>query len=290
MNKKNSKQLIFLSIIIFSIGIYKVIPSIENYFKPTNNEVITDGSLLSVHYLDVGQGDSEFIELPNGENILIDAGEAEYGDTVSKYISSLGYSEINYLIGTHPHADHIGGLSTVINNFKIDSIYMPKAVTTTTIYENLLDTIANKGLSINTGKSGVSLIDTADLSVNMIAPNSSVYDDLNQYSIVLMIRYKNNKFLFMGDAGTVSEGEITSDVSANVIKVGHHGSSTASSASFVKKVSPEYAIIEVGANNTYNLPKETIIKRWESVGAKVLRTDESGNITIISDGNNIEVK
>jgi len=94
----------------------------------------------------------------------------------------------------------------------------------------------------------------------------------------------------MGDAGTVSEGEITSDVSANVIKVGHHGSSTASSASFVKKVSPEYAIIEVGANNTYNLPKETIIKRWESVGAKVLRTDESGNITIISDGNNIEVK
>nr|HQC83913.1 hypothetical protein [Bacilli bacterium] len=77
MNKKNSKQLIFLSIIIFSIGIYKVIPSIENYFKPTNNEVITDGSLLSVHYLDVGQGDSEFIELPNGENILIDAGEAE---------------------------------------------------------------------------------------------------------------------------------------------------------------------------------------------------------------------
>lgn len=290
MNKKNSKQLIFLSIIIFSIGIYKVIPSIENYFKPTNNEVITDGSLLSVHYLDVGQGDSEFIELPNGENILIDAGEAEYGDTVSKYISSLGYSEINYLIGTHPHADHIGGLSTVINNFKIDSIYMPKAVTTTTIYENLLDTIANKGLSINTGKSGVSLIDTADLSVNMIAPNSSVYDDLNRYSIVLMIRYKNNKFLFMGDAGTVSEGEITSDVSANVIKVGHHGSSTASSASFVKKVSPEYAIIEVGANNTYNLPKETIIKRWESVGAKVLRTDESGNITIISDGNNIEVK
>ncbi len=290
MNKKNSKQLIFLSIIIFSIGIYKVIPSIENYFKPTNNEVITDGSLLSVHYLDVGQGDSEFIELPNGENILIDAGEAEYGDTVSKYISSLGYSEINYLIGTHPHADHIGGLSTVINNFKIDSIYMPKAVTTTTIYENLLDTIANKGLSINTGKSGVSLIDTADLSVNMIAPNSSVYDDLNQYSIVLMIRYKNNKFLFMGDAGTVSEGEITSDVSANVIKVGHHGSSTASSASFVKKVSPEYAIIEVGVNNTYNLPKETIIKRWESVGAKVLRTDELGNITIISDGNNIEVK
>ncbi|HQC84144.1 MAG TPA: MBL fold metallo-hydrolase, partial [Bacilli bacterium] len=242
------------------------------------------------HYLDVGQGDSEFIELPNGENILIDAGEAEYGDTVSKYISSLGYSEINYLIGTHPHADHIGGLSTVINNFKIDSIYMPKAVTTTTIYENLLDTIANKGLSINTGKSGVSLIDTDDLSVYMIAPNSSVYDDLNQYSIVLMIRYKNNKFLFMGDAGTVSEGEITSDVSANVIKVGHHGSSTASSASFVKKVSPEYAIIEVGANNTYNLPKDTIIKRWESVGAKVLRTDESGNITIISDGNNIEVK
>ena len=167
---------------------------------------------------------------------------------------------------------------------------MPKAVTTTTIYENLLDTIANKGLSINTGKSGVSLIDTDDLSVYMIAPNSSVYDDLNQYSIVLMIRYKNNKFLFMGDAGTVSEGEITSDVSANVIKVGHHGSSTASSASFVKKVSPEYAIIEVGANNTYNLPKDTIIKRWESVGAKVLRTDESGNITIISDGNNIEVK
>lgn len=244
---------------------------------------------IRVHYIDVGQADSEFIELPNDESILIDAGETEDGELVTNYIKSLGYTKINYVIGTHPHEDHIGGMSYVLNNFDFDNIYMPNATTTTKTFENLLDTIASKNKTITEGKAGVYLINQSDLKAYMVAPVSSSYSDLNSYSIVLKITYKNKSFLFMGDATKLSENEITDDVSSDVIKVGHHGSSTASGPSFVVKVKPSIAIISVGKDNKYNLPSSDVIKRWEKVGAKVYRTDENGTIIVTSDGNSLDV-
>ena len=257
-------------------------PFVENDDKTSISTF--SGDTLRVNYIDVGQGDSIFIQLPNKETMLIDAGEAYEVDNVINYLNNLGITKIDYAVGTHPHTDHIGGLEEVINTFDIGSIYMPRASSTSKTYEDLLTTISNKGLKIKTAKSGVVVLDDDNLKLEFIAPNSDSYSELNNYSAVLKLTYLDNTFLFMGDAETLSEDEITYDVDADVIKVGHHGSDSSSGIEFVKKVSPEYAIIMVGEGNSYNHPYQSIIDRYESVGAKVLRTDLDGNIVCDSDG------
>ena len=252
----------------------------------TNNK--TENNLIKVHFIDVGQGDSIFIELPNKKTMLIDAGESSKGKIVSNYISNLGYHKIDYIVGTHPHTDHIGGLAQIINTFDIGNIYMPNAISTSKTYENLLNTILQKGLKITTAKVGINIISEDDLNIDVIAPNKE-YNSLNNLSAVIKITYKNKKFLFMGDAETESENDIISDVSADVIKIGHHGSNTSSGQSFINKVNPEYAIIMVGNNNQYNHPYQIIIDRWTEIGAKIYRTDINGNIIISSDGNSIDI-
>lgn len=242
---------------------------------------------LRVNYIDVGQGDSIFIQLPNNETMLIDAGEAYKSDNVINYLNNLGITKIDYVIGTHPHTDHIGGLEEVINTFDIGSIYMPRASSTSKTYEDLLTTISSKGLKVKTAKSGVVVLDEDNLKLEFIAPNSDSYSELNNYSAVLKLTYLDNTFLFMGDAETLSEDEITNEIKADVIKVGHHGSDSSSSLEFVKKVSPEYAIIMVGEGNSYNHSYQSIIDRYESVGAKVLRTDLDGNIICDCDGSTV---
>ena len=263
-------------------------PFVENDDKTSISTF--SGDTLRVNYIDVGQGDSIFIQLPNKETMLIDAGEAYEVDNVINYLNNLGITKIDYAVGTHPHTDHIGGLEEVINTFDIGSIYMPRASSTSKTYEDLLTTISNKGLKIKTAKSGVVVLDDDNLKLEFIAPNSDSYSELNNYSAVLKLTYLDNTFLFMGDAETLSEDEITSDVDADVIKVGHHGSDSSSGIEFVKKVSPEYAIIMVGEGNSYNHPYQSIIDRYESVGAKVLRTDLDGNIVCDSDGVDVTCK
>lgn len=253
-----------------------------------NTSVSTFSSdTLRVNYIDVGQGDSIFIQLPNKETMLIDAGEAYESENVINYLNNLGITKIDYVVGTHPHTDHIGGLESVVNTFDIGSIYMPKAISTSKTYEDLLTAISNKGLKVKTAKSGVVVLDENNLKLEFIAPNSDNYSELNNYSAVLKLTYLDNTFLFMGDAETLSENEITSDVDADVIKVGHHGSDSSSGIEFVKKVSPEYAIVMVGEGNSYNHPYQSIIDRYQSVGAEVLRTDLDGNIFCDSDGSTV---
>lgn len=244
---------------------------------------------LNVHFIDVGQGDSIFTELPNGKTMLIDAGEPEYGDTVVNYIKGLGYNKIDYLVATHPHADHIGGMTKVVQSFNIGSVYMPNATTTTQTFKDLVTAIANKGLTVTTAKAGVCMFDSNGLTANIIAPNSSSYDDLNNYSAVIKLTYGSNSFLFMGDAQAQSENEITSDVKADVLKVGHHGSNTSTGQTFLNKVSPKYAVISVGANNDYGHPSQTTLNKLSSIGATIYRTDKDGTVVFKSDGTNITV-
>lgn len=248
--------------------------------------------LLIIHYLNVGQGDSEFIELPNGQTVLIDAANSGDGANIAEYIRDKGYNKIDYLVATHPHADHIGGMTDVINGLDIESIYMPKATNDTQTFEELLNAIKAKGLSVNTAKGGVSLVDTAGLHVNIVAPINAKYDELNNYSAVMKIVYKSNSFIFMGDAQALSEEDILSagiDVKADVLKVGHHGSDTSTTESFLKKVSPKYAIISVGTDHSYGHPAQTTLDKLNAIGSIIYRTDHDGTIIIKSDGTNLTV-
>lgn len=294
--KKNIKRNFFeILIILLAFLIINNQDKIKNLFNQNNNQNQNDyinmnNDLLKVHYLDVGQGDSIFIELPNNETMLIDAAESYQSENIINYLKNLNYQKIDYVIGTHPHTDHIGGLKDIINTFEIGKIYMPKVVSTTKTYESLLMAIKDKNLKINTAKSGTSIIDTDALKINILAPNNSTYTELNNYSVVTKITYGTTKFLFMGDAEKLSENEIKEDVTADVIKIGHHGSNTSSSIDFIKKVNAKYGIISVGLNNKYNLPKEETITNWENSGTKIYLTSINGTITAISDGTNIKIE
>lgn len=294
--KKNIKRNFFeILIILLAFLIINNQDKIKNLFNQNNNQNQNDyinmnNDLLKVHYLDVGQGDSIFIELPNNETMLIDAAESYQSENIINYLKNLNYQKIDYVIGTHPHTDHIGGLKDIINTFEIGKIYMPKVVSTTKTYESLLMTIKDKNLKINTAKAGTSIIDIDTLKINILAPNNSTYTELNNYSVVTKITYGSTKFLFMGDAEKLSENEIKENVTADVIKIGHHGSNTSSSIDFIKKVNAKYGIISVGLNNKYNLPKEETITNWENSGTKIYLTSTNGNITAISDGTNIKIE
>ena len=294
--KKNIKRNFFeILIILLAFLIINNQDKIKNLFNQNNNQnqndyINTYNDLLKVHYLDVGQGDSIFIELPNNETMLIDAAESYQSENIINYLKNLNYQKIDYVIGTHPHTDHIGGLKDIINTFEIGKIYMPKVVSTTKTYESLLMAIKDKNLKINTAKAGTSIIDTDALKINILAPNNSTYTELNNYSVVTKITYGTTKFLFMGDAEKLSENEIKENVTADVIKIGHHGSNTSSSIDFIKKVNAKYGIISVGLNNKYNLPKEETITNWENSGTKIYLTSINGTITAISDGTNIKIE
>lgn len=294
--KKNIKRNFFeILIILLAFLIINNQDKIKNLFNQNNNQnqndyINTNNDLLKVHYLDVGQGDSIFVELPNNETMLIDAAESYQSENIINYLKNLNYKKIDYVIGTHPHTDHIGGLKDIINTFEIGKIYMPKVVSTTKTYESLLMAIKDKNLKINTAKAGTSIIDTDTLKINILAPNNSIYTELNNYSVVTKITYGTTKFLFMGDAEKLSENEIKENVTADVIKIGHHGSNTSSSIDFIKKVNAKYGIISVGLNNKYNLPKEETITNWENSGTKIYLTSTNGTIRASSDGTNIKIE
>lgn len=265
---------------------------LNNLTNDENNVVIREDlekNTLTVHYLDVGQGDTTFIELPNNQTMLIDAGESGYAEKIIEYIKKLGYSKIDYVVGTHPHTDHIGGLANVINTFEIGLIYMPKAVSTSKTYEHLLNTILEKNMSVKTAKEGVNILEQESLKISILSPKQNSYTKLNNYSAVIKMVFQNTSFLFMGDAEKEVEQELTDEVKADIIKIGHHGSNTSSSEEFVAKVKPQYAIVSVGKDNKYNHPYEEILNRWKNIGASIYRTDELGTIVATSDGTKIVI-
>lgn len=248
---------------------------------------------LKVSFIDVGQGDSIFISLPNGKNLLIDAGEASASKTVIQTIKDNKTKQIDYLIATHPHSDHIGGIAAVLKEFDVKSVWLPEATNTTQIFENLLDAIEEEKLSIDIVSAGTTLFDFGNLKAVFIAPRGDGYKDLNNYSAVLMLTYGDRRFLFMGDAEDVSEKEILAskcDVAADVLKVGHHGSSSSSTKAFISAVSPKYAVISCGKDNSYGHPTKQTLTTLVNSKIEVLRTDEKGTIVFTTDGKSISYK
>jgi len=254
--------------------------------ETTDNNTVS--GQLKVHYINVGQADSILIQQGNS-SMLIDAGNNEDAQTVKNYISDQGVTKLDYVVGTHPHEDHIGGLDYVINSFQIGKIYMPKVTSNTKTFEDVITAIKNKNMQITTPIPGDSF-KLGDATYTILAPNSSSYDDLNNYSIVIKIKFGENTFLFDGDAGAVSEMEMVNkgfDLKADVLKIGHHGSKTATCANFLSAVSPKYAVISVGTGNTYGHPAQSTMDRLKASGIQVYRTDENGTIIAISNGKDI---
>ncbi|OIQ60342.1 hydroxyacylglutathione hydrolase [Moorella thermoacetica] len=245
---------------------------------------------LRVHFLDVGQGDAILVQLPGGKNILIDAGTNEAGPAVVQYLKQYAVVKLDYVIGTHPHEDHIGGLDQVIKIFPVGKVYLPRVTNNTASYRDLLLAIKNKGLKVTEARAGVSLPLGDGVQALFINPVKENYDDLNDWSAVLRLTYGQTSFLFTGDAGSAAEeGMLASrqPLRADVLKVAHHGSRTATGTAFLKAVAPAYAVISAGKGNDYGHPHAQTLQRLQQAGVKVYRTDRDGTITVVSDGREV---
>jgi competence protein ComEC len=259
----------------------------DTYSSDYQKNSLALNSPLCVHYIDVGQGDSIYVKLPNGENLLIDAGDNGAGVNVTGYLKDLRVKKIDYLVATHPHSDHIGGMDDVINKFDIETMYMPDVTHNTSTFSSLLDAIEKNNVKLKVAKSGVSILKEENLSVDILSPDSKTYEDMNNYSAVVKITYGDTAFLFMGDAEKVIENKLKSGLKSDVIKVGHHGSDTSTGEKFLQRVSPEVAVISVGENNDYSHPHNEVVSRLKKHNIKIFRTDYDGTVVIGSDGEKI---
>lgn len=244
---------------------------------------------LRVHFVDVGQADCTLIELPDGQTMLIDAGNNDDGENVVSYIEEQGIDRLDIVVGTHPHEDHIGGLDDVIDSFDIGEIYMPKVQANTKTFRDVLSSVKEKNLSVKTAKAGVNIISEEDLSIKMVAPVNGEYEELNNYSAVIRLEYGGKAFLFTGDAEMLSEEEITENIQSDVLKVGHHGSSTSTGEDFLRRVNPDYAYIPCGNDNSYGHPHRETMAVLNSAGIEIYRADEDGTVIFETDGKSLRV-
>lgn len=298
---------VFTIFFVFSLGIYLNEEIFKLEFIPTsaelsamltgrNTTVTTADGEVSVHYIDVEQGDCELI-VAGDTRVLIDTGEAIYSNRVINYISSLGIRRLDYVIASHPHEDHIGGMADVLDKFSIGKVIMPeipeKILPMTKNFERMLDVISRKGITAEYSQTGTNIPLGNGAVLQILAPVHDDYADLNNFSIVCRLIHGEKSFLFTGDIERAAENDILNSgeyIRSNVLKVGHHGSTSSSTAAFIEAVSPEYAVICVGEDNSYGHPKQAVLDRLAAHGVKkIITTMDSGNIVFVSDGEKFSI-
>ncbi len=249
---------------------------------------------LEVHFIDVGQGDCIFIKTPQNKTMLIDAGMRHYGQHVVNYLAQIGVYSIDIIVGTHAHADHIGGLITVIEELPVGRVIDSGKVHTTKTFEDYLDLIDEKDIPFELGRAGDVLDLCNKINIRVIHPADNIGNlSLNDASVVIKLLHGAVGFLFTGDAEALAEEQILArgyDLSkVNVLKVGHHGSRSSTTQSFLEAVSPSSAIIMCGKDNTYGHPHNEILQRLKRIGVDIYRTHLHGNIIVESDGSSYTV-
>lgn len=240
---------------------------------------------LWIHFLDVGQGDAAIIQC-EGETMMIDGGNPGDSSLIYAYLTrTLGVCHIKAMIATHPHADHIGGLSGALNACSVGTVYSPVTQYESDAFSSLLQYTQRQGISITVPRQGDTFM-LGSAVVEFLAPQRS-HESVNDLSLVVRIDYGETSFLFTGDAEWDSEHAMVDsgcELSATLLKVGHHGSDTSSGYVFLREVMPQYAVISVGSDNPYGHPSEEVLSRLRDAGAQVYRTDLHGTIICHSDG------
>lgn len=285
MKRKGFKGILLLLSMLFALTGCSVSEATQHGMAV--DTIQAEDVLLRVDFLNVGQADCALLST-NGHYMVIDGGNNGDADTILSYLEGQGVEKLDAVVGTHPHEDHIGSLDAIINHFDVDAVYMPKIMHTSKTFEDVLDAVANKGLKIKSPSPG-DTIDFNGLEIEVLGPQRE-YKDFNNKSIVLKVNAGETAFLFTGDAEETAEKDILQadyDLQADVLKVGHHGSSTSSSQAFLQAVKPKYAVISVGVGNSYHHPEEEALQRLQSIGAEIYRTDLQGNIVCTTDGKNI---
>ena len=289
MNLKYKIRDILLIIVIATIlFLYANYKPNSNTKETKENHYIVSKENFSIHFIDVDEGDSMIIK-SNDEYALIDTGKYEYKNRLLNYINSLNIKEFKYVIGTHNHEDHIGTMPTIIRKYKIDRFFMPDQVSTNKCFELTLKELNKKNIKYETPKIGDEFT-LNDTKIKIIHIDHDL-EEVNDTSIILKVTYKNNSFLLTGDATkNVELNILDEDLKSDLLKVSHHGSNDASSAQFLNKVKPDYAVIQVGKDNEYYHPHHITLQKLEKINAKIYRTDLNGNIIAYSDGNNIYIE
>ena len=278
-----------LLITLLIISYQKVLNYLEKENKQESikieERINVDNYPFQIQFIDVGEADCILIN-NNKQYALIDAGNNKDGNKLVSYFKSIGIEKFQYVIGTHAHEDHIGGMDNIIKNFEIKHFYMPNVEVDMITYQEIKKELQKKNILYETPKLDNTLtLSNAKIKVLSIGDDK---EDINSTSIVLKVTYQNTSYLLMADATSDVEQKILNkNIQSDLIKIGHHGSNHSSSATFLNKVKPKYAIISVGTPNDYGFPKKVTLDKLERIGANILRTDELGTIIASSDGNNI---
>lgn len=280
-NKINLKKIISL-FLMFAVFIGTCSPN------QAQLNAATSSPTTKVHFIDVGQGDSILIE-SQGHYALVDAGENNQGEKVVKYLKSKKVKKLDFVIGTHPHSDHIGGMDDVIKSFDIGKVILSPVAHTTKTFEDVLDTISDSGLKLTRPVAGANY-KLGNATIKIIAPNKD-YNDLNNNSIGIKVTNVKNSFVMYGDCEETAEKDICKNginINADVLKLGHHGSKTSTSDMILKAVNPKHAVVSCGKNNQYDHPDKEVMNKLKKKNIKVYRTDLQGTIIATSDGKNIK--
>ena len=286
MSRRRQKQqsgwvMVFLFIMLFLAAAYVLFNRQGEAAPPA------EGGSLQVHFIDVGQADAA-LGICDGHYMLIDGGNAEDSDLVYSYLERHGAKNLDYMVASHAHEDHIGGLSGALNYAKVDTALCPVTEYSSKVFQNMVKYLEQQGKSLTVPAPG-DKFDLGSARVEILGPVQE-YDDTNNTSIVLRIDYGETSFLFTGDMETGAEKDLLesgADVRATVLKAGHHGSDTSTGYQFLREVSPRYTVISVGEGNKYGHPSDEVLSRFRDAGTEVYRTDMQGHVIAESDGKTV---
>ena len=287
-------------LVVLILAVIYLSPQLRDYLgfgsQDTTNaqpsEVGAD-EIMEVHMIDVGQGDSILVRTSGGD-MLIDSGPGKAESQLKEYLTSVEVKDIEYAVFTHPDADHIGNADMIMTDYTVSNVIMPNKESTSKTYQRMMAAIDASGATVRTPEPEMEFT-LGSMTVTILAPISTKYNDTNNYSVVMKLEFGETSFMMTGDAEEKSELEMLAKYSADllkcdVLKVGHHGSATSTTLDFLKAVSPSIALISCGEGNTYGHPYAATLQKLEAAGARIYRTDEQGSIILTSDGKTVTVK